>query len=102
MGNINMPLNSSLITGQSLFGLKGQFQFGNFYRYHGLLGTTLTGKSINVQGGGTTTEFYIQGDQYEANRHYFLAQFFREHYEKYLENMPLVTSPVQITRWRYG
>ena len=99
MGNINMPLNSSLITGaQSLFGLKGQFQFGN---------TTVTtvfseqrsqSQSINVQGGGTTTEFYIQGDQYEANRHYFLAQFFREHYEEYLENMPLVTSPVQITK----
>ena len=99
MGNINMPLNSSLITGaQSLFGLKGQFQFGN---------TTVTtvfseqrsqSQSINVQGGGTTTEFYVQGDQYEANRHYFLSQFFRDHYEEYLENSPLITSPVQITK----
>lgn len=99
MGNINMPVNSSLITGaQSLFGLKGQFQFGN---------TTFTtvfseqrsqSQSVNVQGGGTTQEFMIQGDQYEANRHYFLSTFFREHYEEYLQNMPLITSPVQITK----
>ncbi len=61
MGNINMPLNSSLITGaQSLFGLKGQFQFGN---------TTVTtvfseqrsqSQSINVQGGGLQLNFMFK------------------------------------------
>jgi cell surface protein SprA len=99
MGNINMPLNSSLITGaQSLFGLKGQFQFGNTMVTTVFSEQRSQSQSINVQGGGTTTEFMIQGDQYEANRHYFLAQFFREHYEEYLENLPLITSPVQITK----
>ena len=99
MGNINLPLNSSLITGaQSLFGLKGQFQFGNTSVTTVFSEQRSQSQSINVQGGGATTEFLIQGDQYEANRHYFLAQFFRNHYEEYLENMPLVTSPVQITK----
>ena len=99
MGNINLPLNSSLITGaQSLFGLKGQFQFGNTMVTTVFSEQRSQSESINVQGGGTTTEFKIQGDQYEANRHYFLSQFFRDHYEEYLENMPLITSPVQITK----
>ena len=99
MGNINLPLNSSLITGaQSLFGLKGQFQFGNTMVTTVFSEQRSQSESINVQGGGTTTEFMIQGDQYEANRHYFLSQFFRDHYEEYLENMPLITSPVQITK----
>lgn len=99
LGNVNLPINSTLITGaQSLFGVKGQFQFGKL---------TLTGvvseqqsqtQSVNIQGGATTTEFEIWGDQYEANQHYFLAHYFRDNYEDFLQNAPLITSPVQITK----
>ncbi len=99
LGNVSMPLNSTLISGaQSLFGVKGQFQFGKL---------TLTGvfseqrsqsSSINIQGGATTTEFEIWGDQYEANRHFFLSHYFRNNYERFLDNAPLITSPVQITK----
>ncbi len=99
LGNVSLPLNSSLISGaQSLFGVKTQAQFGKL---------TLTGvfseqrsqtSSINVQGGATTTEFEIWGDQYEANRHYFLSHYFRDNYERFLANLPLITSPVQITK----
>ncbi|TNE27565.1 MAG: cell surface protein SprA [Bacteroidetes bacterium] len=99
MGNVSLPVNSSLITGaQSLFGVKGKFQFGK---------TTVTtvfseqrsqSQSISVQGGATQQEFEIWGDQYEANRHYFLSQYFRDHYEEWLASMPVVNSPVQITK----
>ncbi len=99
MGNVNLPVNSALITGaQSLFGVKGQFQFGK---------TTITAvfseqrsqsQSINVQGGGTTNEYEIWADQYEANRHYFLAQHFRDVYEENLQTMPIINSTVQITK----
>jgi len=99
MGNVNLPVNSSLITGaQSLFGVKGQFQFGK---------TTVTAvfseqrsqsQSVNVQGGGTTNEYSIWADQYEANRHFFLAQYFRDAYESSLQSMPIINSTVQITR----
>lgn len=99
LGNVSLPLNSSLISGaQSLFGVKGQFQFGKL---------TLTGvfseqrsqsSSINIQGGATTTEFEIWGDQYESNRHFFLGHYFRNNYERFLANAPLITSPVQITK----
>lgn len=99
LGNVSLPLNSSLINGaQSLFGVKGQFQFGKL---------TLTGvfseqrsqtSSMNIQGGATTTEFEIWGDEYEANRHFFLSHYFRDNYESFVENAPLITSPVQITK----
>lgn len=99
MGNVNLPVNSSLITGaQSLFGVKGQFQFGK---------TTVTAvfseqrsqsQSINVQGGGTLNDYEIWADQYEANRHFFLSQYFRNQYETTLKSMPVINSTVQITR----
>lgn len=99
LGNVSLPLNSTLISGaQSLFGVKGQFQFGKL---------TLTGvfseqrsqtSSINVQGGATTTEFEIWGDQYESNKHFFLSHYFRDNYENFLSNPPLIISPIQITK----
>ena len=60
VGNVNMPLNSSLITGaQSLFGVKTKLQFGK---------TTVTAvfseqrsqnNTVVAQGGGTLNEFSI-------------------------------------------
>jgi cell surface protein SprA len=99
IGNVNLPLNSSLITGaQSLFGVKGQFQFGKLNLTGVFSEQRSQSSSINIQGGATTTEFEIWGDQYEANRHYFLAHYFRDNYEDFQLNAPLITSPVQITK----
>lgn len=103
-GNVTMPLNSTLITGsQNLFGVKGQFKFGNL---------TVTGvaaqkkgatQSASITNGAAEEEFYFSADQYEENRHFFLAQFFRDHYNEYLSTLPLVGSPIVITKievWR--
>jgi len=99
LGNVNLPLNSTLITGaQSLFGVKGQFQFGKLNVTGVFSEQRSQSSSINIQGGATTTEFEIWGDQYEANRHYFLAHYFRDNYEEFQLNAPLITSPVQITK----
>ena len=99
LGNVNLPLNSSLITGaQSLFGVKGQFQFGKLMLTGVFSEQRSQTSSINIQGGATTTEFEIWGDEYEANRHYFLSHYFRDNYEQFLENSPIITSPVQITK----
>jgi len=99
VGNVSMPLNSSLIRGaQSLFGVKAQFQFGK---------TTVTGifseqksqtKSVTAQGGGTVQEFDIFSLDYDADRHFFLSQYFRNKYDSSLRNYPLINSRVQITR----
>lgn len=98
-GDVTLPLSSRLITGsQSLFGIKTQLQFGR---------TTVTSvfsqqksetKSITVQGGAQTTEFEIKALDYEDNRHFFLAHYFRDRYEKALENLPIVSSNINITK----
>ncbi len=99
VGNVSMPLNSSLIRGaQSLFGVKAQFQFGK---------TTVTGifseqksqtKTVTAQGGGSVQEFNLFAMDYDADRHFFLSQYFREKYDRSLRNYPLIDSRVQITR----
>ena len=98
-GNVSMPLNNSLISGsQSLFGIKTQLKFGR------LDVTTLFSqergqkKEINVQGGAQTQDFEISIDNYEANRHFFLSGYFRDSYDRALQNLPVVNSGVQITR----
>lgn len=99
IGNINMPLNSSLINGaQSLMGVRAQLKFGR---------TSITGvfaeqrsqsQSVIAQGGGTVQEFSIFALDYEADRHYFIAHYFRDNYDRFLENYPFINSPIQITR----
>ncbi|HLA55843.1 MAG TPA: cell surface protein SprA [Flavobacterium sp.] len=99
VGNVSFPLNNSLIRGaQSLFGVKAQFQFGK---------TTITGifseqksqtKSVTAQGGGTIQDFDLYGLDYDADRHFFLSQYFRSRYDESLLNYPYIDSRVQITR----
>ena len=99
IGNVNMPLNSSLITGaQSLFGVKTQLQFGK---------TTITGvfseqkseqRTVIAEGGGTLEEFDLFIRDYDENRHFFLAQYFRDSYDRSLQTYPFLNTNVQITR----
>ncbi|MEG1556111.1 MAG: cell surface protein SprA, partial [Bacteroidales bacterium] len=103
-GNVSLPLNSSLITGsQSLFGIKTQLKFGNLTVTAVASEQTSETKTITVTGGAQTNEFYFKADEYEENKHYFIGQYFRDHYNKYLETLPLVGSPIVITKievWR--
>ena len=99
VGNVSLPLSSSLIRGaQSLFGVKAQLQFGK---------TTVTGifseqksqtKTVTAQGGGTIQDFDLFGLEYDNDRHFFLSQYFRNKYDAALKNYPFIDSRVQITR----
>ncbi|WP_289644318.1 cell surface protein SprA [Maribacter aestuarii] len=99
IGNVNMPLNSSLIQGaQSLFGVKTQLQFGK---------TTVTAvfseqrsqnNTVVAQGGGTLNEFSITALDYDEDKHFFLAQYFRDNYDRALSTYPYIQSQIQITR----
>ena len=98
-GNVNLPLNSSLITGsQTLFGVKTTLQFGKLNVV--ALAAQERGKKteLNVQNGAQTQTYTVQADNYEANRHYFLGQYFRDNYNGWLSNTPIVQSPIQITK----
>lgn len=99
VGRVNMPLNSSLMTGpQNLFGFKTKLQFGRLAvtavaaRQDGKL------DEIKIGGGGQGRTFEIKADQYEPYRHFFLGQFFRANYEKALKSSPTILSGVQVTR----
>ncbi len=99
LGNVSFPLNSTLINGsQNLFGIKTKLKFGR---------TTITSvfseqksqtKNITVQGGAQTNDFTLTADQYEENRHFFISQYFRDHYNEALKNLPIITSNINITK----
>ena len=96
-GDVSFTLPGSLITGsQSLFGLKTEMQFGRLTVTSVISHQRGESSSINVQGGAQLTEFEIDVDEYDANRHFFLAHFFRDHYNEWLQNLPYVESQVQI------
>jgi len=98
-GNVTLPLNSQLIQGsQSLFGFKTQLQFGRLMAT--LLYSQQKGKSqtIEVKGGAQTTPFEIRADQYESNKHFFLAQYFKDHYDAALTDLNQIRSGVNITK----
>ena len=99
VGNVSLPLNGTLITGsQSLFGFKTQMQFGRT-TFTGILSQQKSSTSeIEVSGGAQTSEFDIYADQYEANKHFFLAQYFKDNYDNALSDLPFVNSPINITR----
>ncbi|MFL5765104.1 MAG: cell surface protein SprA [Bacteroidia bacterium] len=98
-GNVSLPLNGTLITGsQTLFGVKTQLQFGRL-TITSILSQQKGKKSeVEVTGGAQVTKFDIPADQYEANKHFFLGQYFRDNYNSALANLPFVNSPINITR----
>lgn len=104
VGNISMPLNTSLITGaQSLFGARTDLKFGNTDVTLVFSEQRSESKNITVQGGGVLTEYSINAEEYDYNRHFFLSQFFRDSYDNALSNYPQISSDIVITRlevWR--
>jgi len=98
-GNVTLPLNSTLITGsQTLFGFKTKLQFGKldvttvFSQQRGKK------QEINVQGGAQTQAFTVNGDNYEANKHFFLGHYFRKNYDGWMNTLPVISTPVVITK----
>ncbi len=99
VGNVNMPLNSSLITGaQSLFGVKTELQFGKTRVTAIFSEQQSQSQSVVAQGGGTVEEFEFFARDYDENRHYFLAQYFRDTYDEAMLRYPFINNNVQITR----
>ncbi|MGI6233086.1 MAG: cell surface protein SprA [Prevotella sp.] len=98
-GNISFPSNSSLIQGaSSLFGVRTDMQFGKLKLQLAVSQKKSTSKSVSSKGGKQTTSFEMDAADYEENRHFFLSQFFREHYDSWMKTLPTVRSGVNITR----
>lgn len=98
-GNVSLPSRSTLIPGaQSLFGIKTQLQFGKLFVTGVIANQKSQRQSVNLQGGAAAQNFNLKADEYEENRHFLLAQYFRENYNKVMSNLPAITTPVQILR----
>lgn len=99
LGNVNLPLQGSLIQGSaSLFGAKIETQWGRMKNTTVFSQQKGERREITVQGGAQTQNFEITGDNYEANRHFFLSGWFRDQYDRSLASLPVVNSGVNITR----
>ncbi len=98
-GNVTMPLTGTLITGsQTLFGVKTQLQFGRL-SVTALLAQEKGKKSeVNVTGGAQISKFEVAGDAYEANKHFFLGQYFRDNFDLALHGLPFINSGININR----
>lgn len=98
-GNVSLPLTGSLITGSSsLFGIRTDLKFGRLGV--SLVGSQQRGKktSVTTEGGAQVTQFELTADEYDANKHYFLSQYFRGRYDASLQNLPVIESGVSITK----
>ena len=98
-GNVSMPLPGSLITGsQNLFGFKTELKFGKLTVTNIFSQQKGQSQNIQVKGGAQSSDFKITCDSYDANRHFFLGQFFRDIYDKSLSTLPIISSGVTITK----
>ena len=98
-GNVSMQLNSSLITGSTaLFGLKSDLQFGKLKVSALASQQESQAQTVSSRGGAQTTNFEVNCDQYDANRHFFLGHYFRSRFEKAMSSLPQITSGIKINR----
>ena len=98
-GNVNLPLPGTLISGsQSLFGLKTELQFGKLTMTSIFSQQRGESSVINVQGGSQLSPYSVTVDDYDANKHFFLSEYFRDNYNRALSRLPVITSDVAITR----
>lgn len=103
-GDVTLPLSTTLITGsQSLFGLKTALKFGKLTVTAVASKQSSESQTTVISGGAQTQEFYFKADEYEDNKHFFIAQYFRDHYNEAMATLPVVSSPIVITKievWR--
>ena len=98
-GNVSFPSNSSLVQGaSSLFGLRTDLQFGKLKLQLVASQKKSLSKSVTSQGGKQLTPFEISAADYEENRHFFLAQYFRNRYDAAMRTLPNLTTGVTINR----
>lgn len=98
-GNVSFPSNSSLIKGaSSLFGVRTDMQFGKLKLQMVASQKKSASKSVSTRGGVQLTPFELNVADYEENRHFFLSQYFRNHYDAWMQKLPNLTTGITINR----
>lgn len=97
-GNVSFDIPTQLIqSSQALWGIKTELQFGKLNVKTVLSQQRSNRQSKTIENGSEIQTFEITGDLYDQNRHFFLAQAFRDNYENALKDYPVINSPYQIT-----
>lgn len=98
-GNVSLPSNSSLVRGaSSLFGIRADLQFGKLSLQTVISQKKSSSQSVSSKGGVQLTSYEFSADQYDENRHFFLAHYFRDHYDANMAQLPNVLSGITINR----
>ncbi|HET9430607.1 MAG TPA: cell surface protein SprA, partial [Chitinophagaceae bacterium] len=98
-GTVNFTTKSTLIPGlQALFGVKSQVQFGKLFVTGVLANQRSQRQSLGLQGGTALQRFSVKADEYDENRHFLLAQYFKNNYNTAMRQLPIVNSAVQILK----
>ena len=98
-GNVSMTTSNSLIHGgAALFGVKTDLQFGRL-RIRALLAQQESeSRTISSKGSAQMKDFEITADSYDEGRHFFLAHYFRDTYDKSMSKLPYISSSIMINR----
>ena len=98
-GNVSFPTNSSLIKGaSSLFGIRTDLQFGKLSLQTVISQKTSNSTVVNSKGGTQLTTFEIEITNYDENKHFFLAHYFRDNYDRSMSQLPTILSGIDISR----
>jgi len=98
-GNVTFPTNSSLIRGaSSLFGIRADFQFGRLSLQTVVSQKTSNSTVVSSKGGTQLNTFEIEITNYDENKHFFLAHYFRDNYDRSMSQLPTVLSGININR----
>ena len=98
-GMVTFPIDNSLIKGsQSLLGFRADLQFGKLFVSSVLSRQRGEFSTINVDKGAQIQQFSVRSNNYEANKHFFLGHYFRDHYESAFKTMPEITNGILIRK----
>ncbi|MGM9690615.1 MAG: cell surface protein SprA [Bacteroidaceae bacterium] len=98
-GYVDFPTNSSLIRGSSaLFGIRTDLQFGRLKLQAVASQKKTKSTTVGSQGGNQLSTYDIQAYDYDENRHFFLAHYFHDIYDKACSTLPNITSGITINR----
>ncbi len=88
-GNVFLQTPSTLIRGgQSLFGIKSEFQLGGVHLTTVISQQEGQSSSLSIDGGSETTQYDLKPTDYDDNTHFFLSYYFRNRWQDALSDPP--------------
>lgn len=91
-GNVFLQTPSTLIRGgQSLFGIKSEFQVGGIQFQTVISQQEGQSNSLSIDGGSEPEPIEIEPLKYDDKAHFFLSYYFRNRWETALADPPLIT-----------